>query len=95
MIIDSTVPNKLKIDFDIETSLFSAKPEGNYQVLDTDYNTYSLVYSCSKFLILKFEYAWLLSRSRTLPAKEIDRLEKKFGQGIVDQLVTVSQSCDN
>ncbi|XP_054278250.1 apolipoprotein D-like [Macrosteles quadrilineatus] len=40
---------------------------GPYWVLDTDYNTYSVVYTCENFLFLFHHYTvWLLSRNRSL-----------------------------
>ena len=42
-------------------------PEGNYQVMDTDYDTYSLVYGCDTWFGLYWTTnAWLLSRQPTL-----------------------------
>jgi len=36
---------------------------GDYRVLDTDYTTYSVVYSCSTFLwFIRTEYIWILTR---------------------------------
>ena len=38
-------------------------PEGDYRILDTDYQTYSIVYSCrTLFGVAKKEYVWLLTR---------------------------------
>ncbi len=38
-------------------------PEGDYRILDTDYKTYSIVYSCrSVFGVSKNEFVWLLTR---------------------------------
>ena len=42
-------------------------PEGNYQVLDTDYDTYALVYGCDTWFGLVWtNQAWILSRTQTL-----------------------------
>ena len=46
---------------------------------DTDMRTYSLVYSCTSldlFVPVKFEYAWILARSKTLDQSVVDRLEQ-------------------
>ena len=38
-------------------------PAGSYDVVSTDYETYSIVYSCEEFLgVAKIEYLWILSR---------------------------------
>ena len=40
------------------------QPLGNYDVVATDYTSYSIVYSCTPFLAGAFclEYLWVLSR---------------------------------
>ncbi len=46
-------PNKLKVKFDIQ--IFGQtviRPDGDYNVLDTDYVSYSLVYSCQETNLL-------------------------------------------
>ena len=52
----------------------------NYNVLDTDYVTYTLVYQCamSKDEKVKEEVAWILSRTRTLDQSIIDKLIAKI-----------------
>lgn len=37
-------------------------PRGPYQVLDTDYTTYSVVYTCKDFLFVLKETVWILTR---------------------------------
>jgi len=38
-------------------------PKGDYRVVSTDYENYSIVYSCSKlFGFYKVEFAWILGR---------------------------------
>ena len=50
----------------ISTS-FSAPVYGDYWVVDTDYENYTLIYSCSSLIgLAKVEFAWILSRERTL-----------------------------
>lgn len=42
-------------------------PYGKYWVLDTDYDHYTLIYSCTDLAGLShIEFAWILSRARTL-----------------------------
>jgi apolipoprotein D and lipocalin family protein len=45
---------------------FPDTPDGDYYVLDTDYTTYSAVYSCGNIGPVKIEYAWLLAREQTV-----------------------------
>ncbi|XP_021344900.1 apolipoprotein D-like, partial [Mizuhopecten yessoensis] len=40
-------------------------PSGNYYVIDTDYDNYSIVYSCSDvYGFTHVELAWIMSRER-------------------------------
>ncbi|CDW82602.1 UNKNOWN [Stylonychia lemnae] len=56
-------------------------PTGSYNVVDTDYTSYAIVYSCSNFLfgLFKAEYAWILARTQTLAseATQIATLQQK------------------
>ncbi|XP_061198008.1 apolipoprotein D-like [Saccostrea echinata] len=66
---DPSVGSRLKVKF------ASAAPYGNYWVLDTDYENYTLIYSCTSILgISHFEFGWILARSRTLPDSTIQKL---------------------
>ena len=47
---------------------------GDYRVVDTDYTTYSIVYSCTNFLFFKNEYVWILGRTETLDASTLTTL---------------------
>ncbi len=49
-------------------------PEGNYQVLATDYDNYALVYGCDNWGIFYTNQAWILSRKSTLPDSTIQNL---------------------
>lgn len=54
---------------------------GKYDIIETDYQNYALIYSCSKrFGIIKNEFAWILSRSRTLDPAIIARLKQTLSQ---------------
>jgi apolipoprotein D and lipocalin family protein len=63
---------KCTVTFD--ESIFSRLSKGNYWVYDTDYENYSIVYSCSEYLSIFYaEFVWVLTRQAT-PSKEV--LEK-------------------
>ncbi|XP_050072150.1 uncharacterized protein LOC126560032 [Anopheles maculipalpis] len=78
---DATRPAKLSVAF------FGAKPErSNYWVLDTDYTSFAVVWSCEPFFkdpsknVLGF---WIFSRNPTFPTdeavvKRVDDLVKKY-----------------
>ena len=52
---------RLKIAF--SESFFAKLFPGDYQVVDTDYETYSVVYSCTSLALARVEYYWILSRT--------------------------------
>jgi hypothetical protein len=69
----------------------------NYNVIDTDYLTYTLVYQCAmnKDGKEKEEVAWILSRTRTLDQSLIDNLFTKIqsiSPSLVKELKLTSQS---
>lgn len=51
---------------------FSTKaPYGDYQVIDTDYENYTVIYSCTEIAkITHIEYGWILTRSLDFNAEE-------------------------
>jgi len=80
-----------KAQFDSEGNghvKFNFYPEGNYQVLDTDYVSFSLVYGCdqwlSRFFPIYTQQAWILARDRTLDQETIDRLEQVLEDKVGD-----------
>ncbi|XP_022344558.1 apolipoprotein D-like [Crassostrea virginica] len=61
---DKNVPAKLEVRFSDKA------PYGKYWVLDTDYENYTFIYSCTDLAGLShIEFAWILSRTRTLDDK--------------------------
>ena len=59
---DPTKPNQL-------LAYFPDNPSGGqYNIWKTNYNTYSLVYSCQQLVpnLLKYEFIWILSKQKTL-----------------------------
>ena len=87
-------PNSLDVYFD-------SGSVGDYNVWETDYNTYSLVYACKPVtsipsLQLKKENAWILSRSKNLDANLVAELKGKLAAKGVDpsNLSVVDQSCN-
>lgn len=48
--------------------------ESNYLILDTDYESFAVVFSCSSFLhLVNGKIVWILSRSRFPPQSVLDR----------------------
>ena len=100
--IDAAVPNKLILKlkprvFGLEIPTSS---DGKYFVVGTDYNTYSIVYSCTEtnyfFFTLKDEYAFFLSRSKNPNNMTIAAVKSKLSLFIdPTKLVFDTQDCDN
>ncbi|KAK3801716.1 hypothetical protein RRG08_033900 [Elysia crispata] len=64
VVVDPKVPGGLKVSFGGSMPDFLDSDEANYQIMDTDYSNFSMVYSCSDFspLPIKIESAWVLTR---------------------------------
>lgn len=86
-------PAKLMVKF----SLFA--PSAPYWVLSTDYVEYAFVYSCSTyFSTLKYEYAWVLARNRSMSQETItSKVEELSALINIDTskfIRTPQQGCD-
>ena len=48
--------------------------DGDYQVLEVDYASYVVVYSCSQILFFKYELGWILTREPTVSEELVSAL---------------------
>lgn len=95
-------PNKYNIKFSVDFfALSTIQLDGKYDIWDTDYNTYALVYSCSpyKVFVLNFktEAVWILSRSKQpLPQSTINKLKAQLDAKKLNstQLQSIDQDCE-
>merc|ERR1711997_1252938 len=71
------VPGELIVNFDSQPA-FTRASSANYNVIDTDYETFSIVYSCNNYGFLKSEILWILTRPRFPSKYLIDHLYKKI-----------------
>ncbi|XP_039645804.1 apolipoprotein D-like isoform X3 [Perca fluviatilis] len=82
----------------LAVSFFKGVPDSPYWVLDTDYQSYSLVYSCSDvFGLFHVDYAWILARTRVLTEDVISQLHDEMASaGVNLNRLTVSNQtgCD-
>ncbi|XP_053186138.1 apolipoprotein D-like [Scomber japonicus] len=87
---DPSEPAKLLVSF------FENSPPAPYWVLSTDYDSYSLVYSCTDLGVLHVEFAWIMSREPTLPEETLEELTSTLSSiGVrVDKLITTNQDTD-
>ncbi|KAJ8298402.1 hypothetical protein KUTeg_024933 [Tegillarca granosa] len=79
----------------LELRFSNLAPWGNYWVLDTDYKNYTLIYSCTNIAGLShFEFAWILSRKRTLDEVTKDRLYNEMEKFKIDtkHFITMDQT---
>ncbi|CAJ1072703.1 apolipoprotein D-like [Xyrichtys novacula] len=84
---DASEPAKLLVSF------FENSPPAPYWVLSTDYDSYSLVYSCTDLGVLHVEFAWIMSRTPTMPEETLADLHSTLSSiGVnVDKLLTTNQ----
>lgn len=75
---DENQPGRLKVRFS------DLSPYADYWILKTDYDSYSLVYSCTNVIIGKVEFAWVLSRNRTLDQSVFKMLYQEIAGYDVD-----------
>lgn len=66
------------------TSWFALLPETAYQILETDYLSYSIAYGCDNWFYGFFhtEQSWLYSRKRTIPDTVKERAVQKFAKSV-------------
>ena len=91
-ILNTNEPAKLLVTFQFGP----IKVSSDYWVLETDYNTYSLVYSCRSVLGNKSEFAWILSRRNTLSQDIVNNLRNKltaYGIDVNQFLITDQSNC--
>ncbi|CDQ99046.1 unnamed protein product, partial [Oncorhynchus mykiss] len=76
----------------------SVTPYSPYWVLSTDYVSGAVVYSCTDVLrIFHVDYAWILGRSRFLPAEEVEYARQLLAKENIDTFkmrVTDQTGCD-
>lgn len=90
-VADSSAPNHLILKF-------PNIPAGSYNVWETNYDGYTLIYSCTQIVpyILKNELIYILSRKNTLEQTTVDRLRDLMtskGVGAVQNLLITDQNC--
>ena len=58
----------------------------NYSVMDTDYDTYAIVYSCASIWwgFASFEYLWVLTREPEIPDDLLQTLADKIEDALPD-----------
>jgi lipocalin len=92
---NSNEPNRLIISFNQTVGPVRFVSGGPYNVVDTDYETYSLVYSCEKIAyFFKTESSFIFTRNKTIDSQKLEEIKKKFVKEISQNLIKTNQSCD-
>lgn len=75
--------NPFRLEVTFSENWVSKLFKGDYQIVNTDYKEFSLVYSCSSFLVARTEFVWILSRTPSLDKERLDNflhyIENNFG----------------
>ena len=76
-----TGPSSLVVNFYGEPS---ADEPGNYNVVDTDYDTYTIVYSCKEYFggMVSSDYFWILAREQKLADETLTDIIKVANEKI-------------
>ncbi|XP_041924420.1 apolipoprotein D-like [Alosa sapidissima] len=92
VIQDTREPAKLGVSFSYFT------PYSPYWILSTDYTSVAVVYSCTDVMrVFHIDYAWILGRSRILPAETVFRAKELFFRDNIDisnMKATDQSNCD-
>lgn len=80
-IVDPQKPGGLNVRFGNQPGFDPTIP--NYLIMDTDYNNFSVVYSCTEESIFKIEFAWILTRQRGVAPTNLNSLYGRLtGYGV-------------
>uniref|UniRef100_H3CJ67 Apolipoprotein D n=1 Tax=Tetraodon nigroviridis TaxID=99883 RepID=H3CJ67_TETNG len=89
---DPSEPAKLAVSF------YEILPYSPYWILSTDYVNTALVYSCTDILrLFHVDFAWILSRTRTLPESTVMNAKETFAKNNIDvsrMIDTKQEGCD-
>ena len=60
--------------------------KGNYTILDSDYDRYTIVYSCESiwYGFASFEYLWILARETEISDELLEELVNKIDEALPD-----------
>ncbi|KAJ4925097.1 hypothetical protein JOQ06_017835 [Pogonophryne albipinna] len=82
----------------LDVSFFKGVPDSPYWVLSTDYQSYSLVYSCTDYYgSFHIDFAWILARTRLLNKEVVSQLHDELvsaGVNINNLLVSDQAGCE-
>ena len=76
-------PARLAVVFD------TSPTDGDYRVIDVDYERFAVVYSCTQLLFFKLELGWILTRRPNVNASLIDVGRTAFERNNISPDLTV------
>ncbi|XP_015111737.1 apolipoprotein D [Diachasma alloeum] len=80
-VVDAKDPGKLAVRFS------SSPVDGSYWILDTDYESYSAVWSCQSLLFANTQFAWILTREQNPSETVVEKAKDAFRKyGIIVNL---------
>ena len=65
-------PFKLLLSF--SDSWIGKHIKGDYQIVDTDYESFAVVYSCMDLFVARAEFVWILSRTPEISQEKLNEL---------------------
>jgi len=74
---DPQTPGELVVNFDAQPS-FTRASSTNYNIIDTDYDNFTIIYTCNDYGFIKSEILWILTRERFPDRYLIKSLLKKI-----------------
>ncbi|GFR61433.1 apolipoprotein D-like [Elysia marginata] len=83
---NATVPDPSK-PAELRVSFGGYGPSGNkpnYFIQETDYENYSVIFSCDELIGFNIQFAWILTRNRGVAPSNLSDLEQKLEDAGVD-----------
>ncbi|GFS18802.1 apolipoprotein D [Elysia marginata] len=79
-IVDPQTPGGLNVKFGNQPDMGG---KANYLIMDTDYDNYSVVYSCTELGSARNELAWILTRQKGVRPANLDNIYQRLtGYGV-------------
>ncbi|GFO28233.1 apolipoprotein d [Plakobranchus ocellatus] len=69
-------------DFKLDYEFTNVKP--NYFIMDTNFDDWIVVFWCHEFSNFHMQFAWILTRSRGVPPKNLDEIERGLATAGID-----------
>ena len=75
--------NQFQFQLAFEMGILTGLIKGDYQIINTDYKNFSVIYSCTDLRIARLEYIWVMSRTQSVSQNDLNNYSRfllnKFG----------------